>query len=226
LRKERSIAPPALGPGCTLQLPGVCDDILAAVPFSLSSLAVEDLPGFDPTSGCPASQRDLAYAGGWALQYGARRVVGVKPPKLFESSDRSLGEKIFVQDRDRDEIVQTVTCHELMYAFTAHLKLPIWLNEGLATLAMEYFLERRIVRGETLKSPGHLPAAQIGKPATRLRVDDPQALVAQYALGYWLTRYVDETQPELLKGVLKTRLEHTALEERLASAYGKERDSF
>lgn len=166
------------------------------------------------------------YVGGWALQYGARRVVGVKPPELIETSDRGLGEKIFIQNRDRDEIVQTVTCHELVHAFTFHLKLPNWLHEGLATLAMEYFLERRIVRGETLQIPGLIPAAQIGKPAGRLRVDDPQALIAQYALGYWVTRYIDETQPELLKGVLRTRLEHTTLEERVASAYGKDLDSF
>jgi hypothetical protein len=79
---------------------------------------------------------------------------------VIEASDRSLGEQIFLQDRDLSEIVQTVTCHELVHAFTFHLKLPTWLHEGLATLAMEHYLDRRIVREETLEDLASLSAGK------------------------------------------------------------------
>jgi hypothetical protein len=166
------------------------------------------------------------YAGGWALQYGSRRVVGVKPPHLIEASNRSLGEQIFTQDRDLNEIVQSVTCHELAHAFTFHLKLPTWLHEGLATLSMEHYLDRRIVREETLEGLSLLSPVQKRGAPTRLRVDDPQMLIAQYTRGYWLTRYIDETKPELLKELLAERISPEELEEKVASAFGKDRESF
>jgi hypothetical protein len=172
------------------------------------------------------ASRIWPYAGGWALQYGSRRVVGVKPPHVIKSSDRSLGEQIFLQDRDLSEIVQTVTCHELVHAFTFHLKLPTWLHEGLATLAMEHYLDRRIVRQETLENLVSLSAGEKEGAAGRLRVDDPQALISQYARGYWLTRYIDETKPELLKELLAERISSKELEEKVASAFGKDRERF
>jgi hypothetical protein len=172
------------------------------------------------------ARRIWPYAGGWALQYGSRRVVGVKPPHVIEMSDRSLGEQIFLQDRDLNEIVGTVTCHELVHAFTFHLKLPTWLHEGLATLAMEHYLDRQIVRQETLENLVSLSAGEKEGAAGRLRVDDPQMLISQYARGYWLTRYIDETKPELLKELLAERISPKELEEKVASAFGKDRESF
>jgi hypothetical protein len=166
------------------------------------------------------------YAGGWALQYGSRRVVGVKPPHLIEASDRSLGEQIFVQDRDLSEIVGSVTCHELVHAFTFHLKLPAWLHEGLATLAMEYYLDRRIVREETLENLAHLGLKHKGLRTVRLCVDDTQLMLAQYARGYWLTRHIDEAQPEVMRDLLVARMGHEELNDRVAKAFGKERKSF
>jgi hypothetical protein len=171
------------------------------------------------------ASRIWPYAGGWALQYGSRRVVGVKPPHMIEMSDRSPGEQIFLQDRDLSEIVQTVTCHELVHAFTFHLKLPTWLHEGLATLAMEHYLGRRIVREETLEGLARLSPALKGDRTGKLRVDDPQILIAQYARGYWLTRYMDETRSELLKELLSERISPKQLEEKVASAFGEDRES-
>ena len=145
------------------------------------------------------------HAGGWAIQYGRRRVVGVKPPQLMQIANRSLGEQIFLQDRDISEKAQTVTCHELVHAFTFHLKLPTWLHEGLATLAMEHYLDRRIVREDTLeKLTGNLQASH-PSGSVKLGVDKPQALILQYVRGYWLTRYIEETKPELLKALLSKR---------------------
>jgi len=166
------------------------------------------------------------YAGGWSLSYGDRRVVGVKPYRLFQLGNRSIGEQIFLQNRDASDKVQTVTCHELVHAFTFHLRLPTWLNEGLATLAMEHYLERRIVRSDMLKSLTEQALENIIKGKDRSRVDQPQTLVAQYALGFWLTRYIEEARPELLRELFAERCKPRDLEVKVASAFGKERARF
>lgn len=166
------------------------------------------------------------YAGGWALQYGRRRVVGVKPPRLIQMANRSLGEQIFIQERGLSEKVQTVTCHKLLHAFTFHLKLPTWLHEGLATLAMEHYLDRRIVREETLENLPNLSLSHIGRGTVKLRVGRQDALISQYVRGYWLTRYIEDTRPALLKDLLSERHGQQELEEKVASAFGKDQESF
>lgn len=166
------------------------------------------------------------YVGGWSLQYGQRRVVGVKPHRLIQTAERGLGNQLFVPDRTIDEIVQSVTCHELVHAFTFHLRLPLWLHEGLATLSMEYFLDKRIVRNETLENlllnplPYHKTATQ------KLQTGDPQILLLQYAQGYWVTRYIEETRPGLLRECLSGSYVGEALEEKLVALYGKDRERF
>jgi len=167
-----------------------------------------------------------SYTGGWSLAYGRRKVVGIKPPRLIQKGDRSLGEHIFLPDRDLQEIVQTITCHELVHGFTSHLKLPTWLHEGLATLAMEHYLNRRIVRDDSLERLVGRGFHDHRKETNPQRVDRQQALIAQYAWGYWLTRYLDETQPQLLRDLLARRMRHKNLEAEIASALGKEPESF
>jgi hypothetical protein len=60
----------------------------------------------------------------------------------------------------------------------------------------------------------------------KLRVGDQDALVYQYVRAYWLTRYLEETRPGLLKGLLSRRYSHDELESQVATAYGKEREEF
>lgn len=165
------------------------------------------------------------YAGGWSLQLGRRRVVGVKPPRLIQAGNRSLGEQLFNPERDFNEKVQTVTCHELTHAFTFHLKLPTWLQEGLATLAMDYYLNRCNVRSETLERLDDFPAR--GQPGNqRLKVTRPQVMIDLYARGYWLTRYIDETRPDMMKEILSRRHTHKELVKKIATAYRKNVSSF
>ncbi len=166
------------------------------------------------------------YAGGWSLQYGRRKVVGVKPLYLIQQGNRNLGEQIFLQNRNLQETVQTVTCHELVHAFTFHLGLPTWLHEGLATLAMEHYLDRHIVRDDTLERLTSQGFAHPHSGTERLQVDRQQALIAQYVRGYWLARYLEETKPELLRDLLSKPVSHTAMKGKIASAFGKDPESF
>jgi hypothetical protein len=109
---------------------------------------------------CFRARRTWPYSAAWTQRYGRRVAIGVKPPRLLEQSDRSIGVRMFVEEKDMKVNVQHVTCHELVHACSAHLKLPMWLNEGIATVTVDRFLERATIREETLAfMRGFLPKA-------------------------------------------------------------------
>jgi hypothetical protein len=166
------------------------------------------------------------YAGGFAQRYGRRRAIGVKPPRLLQLSDRSIGDLIFVRGIDVRQEVQRVTCHELTHAFAGHLRLPMWLNEGLAMVTVDRYAGQPTVKSETLEAITR--SAQSPSPGRyrKLQAGDRDALVYHAARGYWLTRYVEDTQPELLRDLLSQRYRHRELEEKVAAAYGMGYDEF
>ncbi|MBU1877883.1 MAG: hypothetical protein KJ734_02930, partial [Chloroflexi bacterium] len=164
-------------------------------------------------------------AGGWSQQFGRRRAVGVKPPRLLEQADRSIGERIFVRERDLNEKVQHVTCHELTHAFAAHLRLPMWLNEGLAMVTVDRFAGEPTVQHATLETLRRASPQGPGR-YRQVRADDGDALVYHVVRGYWLTRYVLDTRPGLILELLEQRQRHRELEDRLAAAYEMGYDEF
>jgi hypothetical protein len=160
------------------------------------------------------------FAGGWTQRYGTRLAVGVKPPRLMSSADKSIGERIFVHEDDVTEKVRHVTCHELTHAFVAHLRLPSWLNEGLAMVTVDRFFGKATVHRDTLALLGR--PARPGRPreAARLNVADKGAIVHHYVRGYWIARYLAETNMELLRELLSARTTHRQLESRIAAGLG------
>jgi hypothetical protein len=172
------------------------------------------------------AKKTWSLAGGWEQRYGQRRAVGVKPPRLLQLADRRIGERIFVKEENIGEKVQSITCHELTHAFTSHLRLPTWLKEGLAMVMVDRFFEKPTVQHETLavlerSSDKHSPGGH-----QKLRVGDEVALVYLYTRGYWLTRYIEESRPGLLKDLLSRRCQHDELESRIATAYEKRLEEF
>ena len=168
------------------------------------------------------ARRLWRIAGGWAQQLGRRRMVGVKPPRLIQASASDLGARIFVQEADMTRKVEQITCHELTHAATAHLKLPSWLNEGLAMLTVDRFAGQPTVKAETSAALTHAPDT----PRSRRYPQDPDALVYLYVRGYWLTRYFEETRPGTLKDLLTRHHPTTELESRIAAAYETEQAAF
>jgi hypothetical protein len=171
------------------------------------------------------ARRVWPLAGGWQQNYGRRQAVGVKPPHLLQLAERRIGEQFFVDEPVRAK-VQSVTCHELTHAFTAHLALPTWLHEGLALVATDRFWEKPTVRRDTLARLGRAAASVPSRGRQRLRVSDEDALITLYVRAYWLTRYLEETQPRLLPTLLSQRNAHDELEEKIAAAYGKRGEAF
>lgn len=163
-------------------------------------------------------------AGGWTVKFGRRSVVGVKPARLLLAGDRRIGDRFFTREIDTGDMVQAITCHELVHAFMQHLRLPIWLNEGLATLAMEVFLNRSLVRIETLENL-RISLPETGN-AKQLRVDREEEVIREFSRGYWRVRYIDCTRPNLLKSLLSERILPEQLKKLLASEYGMAQDNF
>jgi hypothetical protein len=166
------------------------------------------------------------YVGGWEQRYGRRRAVGVKPPRLMEEADQSIGIRIFVPEEDTDERVARTTCHELAHAFVAHLQLPNWLKEGHAMVTVDQFAGKPTVVAETLEALERTSAQARAGSSRRISVQDPDAAVYLYTRGYWITRFLDETQPELLRDLLRERMPHETLETKIAASLGMSLEEF
>jgi hypothetical protein len=164
-------------------------------------------------------------AGGWAQRYGSRQTIGLKPPRLLAAVDAGLRGRIFVE-RPVDEWVAHNACHELVHAATDPLQLPSWLHEGLAMVTVDRLAGRPTVQAKTLELlAGRQPAARPQEGYGQAGVDE-EGLIYLAVRGYWITRYLAETRPELLRALLGGRQPHEALEARLAAELGMDRDEF
>ncbi len=164
-------------------------------------------------------RRMWSYAGGWAQCFSHRRAVGVKPPDLLQRADSSIGARVFAHVDDPRVRVGHITCHELTHAFTAHLRLPAWLNEGLAMVTVDRYAGADTVKPETLGALRSDGRATRPKGYGRLGVRDPEDLIYHTTRGYWVTRFLAETNPDLLPDLLKHRQER-ALECTIEEALG------
>jgi hypothetical protein len=172
------------------------------------------------------AQQTWALAGGWEQRYGQRRAVGIKPARILQLSDKRLGDRIFVKEANIDEKLQSITCHELTHAFTSHLRLPAWLKEGLAMVVVDRFFDKPTVQYETLAVLEHSSDQHNPDGYQKLRLEDERAVVYLYARSYWLTRYIEETRPGLLRDLLSHGCPHNELENRIARAYEKSLEEF
>lgn len=161
------------------------------------------------------------FAGGCMQRFGSRRVVvGVKPPRLIEAADKSIGSLINVREDDLSEKVRQVTCHELTHAFMAHLRLPSWLNEGLAMVTVDRFAGKTTVREDTLEALGQDTAPKRPPEATRFNPADTPAIVRHYVRGYWIARLLTEADPQSMRELLQARRSRRELERRIATMLG------
>jgi hypothetical protein len=133
---------------------------------------------------------------------------------------------MFVQEKDMKVNVQHVTCHELVHACSAHLRLPMWLNEGIAMVTADRFLGRPTVRGEGLEYVrGFLSK---GAPPTYRELSrmDGQAIAYHGLRGYWLVRYLEEERSAFLRQMLARCQDTRAIEREMVTELGMEPESF
>ena len=170
-------------------------------------------------------QQMWAMAGGWALRYGQRRVIGIKPPRLLQEVDPGLRDRVFLR-REPQAWAQHNTCHELVHDCSDHLKLPTWLHEGLAMVTVDRFAGRPTVRSSTLETIVDTSHGAGPRHGDANLLSDPDHLVCLAVRGYWMTRYLAETHPGLLQEQLAHRQPHQALEATLAAELGIDPGAF
>jgi hypothetical protein len=153
----------------------------------------------------PRAQRAFTLAGGWMLPCRGCLAVGVKPPELLVRSTSRLGERLFVAVSDPLEKVQHLTCHEFTHACTAHLRLPPWLNEGLAMRTVDHMVGYPTIL-ETTRAMVQFDQSVLSSRAyRRIKPNDYDSLICLYATGYWVTRQLEESHPTTLGELLKRK---------------------
>jgi hypothetical protein len=153
----------------------------------------------------PRAQRAFTLAGGWMLPWPGCLAVGVKPPELVVRSTSRLGERLFVAVSDPLEKVQHLTCHELTHACTAHLRLPPWLNEGLAMRTVDHMVGYPTIL-ETTRAMVQFDQSVLSSRAyRRIKPNDYDSLIRLYATGYWVTCQLEESHPTTLGELLKRK---------------------
>ena len=175
---------------------------------------------------CFRARRTWPYSAAWTQRYGRRVAIGVKPPRLLAQSDKSIGVRMFEEEKDMRVNVQHVTCHELVHACSAHLRLPAWLNEGIATLTAERFLGRPTIRQDTLAFMKDYRPKAAPPTYRQLSRMGGEAIAYHGMRGYWLVRYLEEMRPGFLRRMLARRREAGAIEREMIAELGMAPESF
>ncbi len=149
----------------------------------------------------PQVNRIWQYAGAWTQRFGKRIVIGIKPPYMIKKSDRSIGARLFVEEPDINNKIQNFTCHELVHACSAHLRLPVWLNEGIAMLTVDRFVGKNTVRKDTLELVTRYSTQSPPPDQRKLFRLDNEKIAYHTIRGYWIVKYIEELHPGLLKNL-------------------------
>jgi hypothetical protein len=166
------------------------------------------------------------YAGGWAQKYGRRQIVGIKTPRLIAETPEGIGADIFIQEENLEDKLLSIVSHELTHAASSHLKLPTWLHEGLAMFTSDKCLNKETVRRDTLLLLNYTIQDSSSSEKLNLKSQSREEIVLIYIRGYWLTRYLAESSPDLLKKVLKSELSADRLEAKIAEENNFDTDDF
>jgi len=153
---------------------------------------------------------------GWTQRYGRRTAIGIKPPRLLDVSDKSVGVHMFVEEKDPIAKIRHLACHELTHAASAHLRLPAWLNEGLATVTMDRFLGKVTIRPESLNL---LERVQSKAPPPSYRTFHRfrgETLAYHAVRGYWIVRLLEESHLGFVRSLLTSRQSAAWIERQVA----------
>ncbi len=172
------------------------------------------------------ARRTWPFSAGWTQHYGRRVAIGIKPPRLLEISDKSVGIHMYVEEKDPIAKIRHLTCHELIHAASAHLRLPAWLNEGLAAVSVDRFMGKPTIHDNSLRlvqrtQPKGPP------PAYRDMAHMQGETLAYHATrGYWIVRLLEATQAGLLRELLSKRRSPKEIELRVAELVHVSPDGF
>ncbi len=122
--------------------------------------------------------------------------------------------------------IRRVICHELMHACSTHLRLPAWLNEGLATVTVDRYAGQRTILIETLELIcNHQPKATppTYRALARMNGED---FVYHTVRGYWVVGFVEEKCPGFLKHKFLQDWRADSIEQEIAIELGMKPENF
>ena len=158
--------------------------------------------------------------------------IGIKPSRLLEPDERALelrrriGMRIHVEQDDPKIKVQQVACHELVHACSAHLKLPGWLNEGIATLTADRLLGSPTIRQDTLGFMRDYQPKTAPPGYRALSRMDGKAIAYHGVRGYWLGRYLEAAYPGLIRLLISLHSSGEEIEQAIIRKQAIDPESF
>jgi len=170
-------------------------------------------------------RRVWQWAAGLCYSSEKKIIIGVKPLWLLEKSDKSLGEKIYVKIPELQNYLEHIICHEMAHAFCSFLKLPSWINEGMAMMTAEQYYGVATVKKETLQSLDPSAKESYFKKYPDLS-GVKKKYFYRYVLGYWFVKYLLEKHPEFLREMLEKKEKQKTIKEKIASELDISLDDF
>jgi hypothetical protein len=194
-----------------------------ATPWYLKPSLIVSMPFW-----LPPLRRVWPMAGALTLKMrvGKRVTIGIKPPRLIQSADTKVGTILYVHEADVQVKLRHMLCHELTHACSAYLRLPPWLNEGIAMHSVDHYLGKHTISAETLALLRAGPPRCAPPGFRRLTRLDAGGMALHVARGYWLVDLLETTRPGFLKGLFTSRKRVAELETRMADLLGLRRDHF
>jgi hypothetical protein len=174
----------------------------------------------------PRVTRAWRYSAAWTQNYGRRIAIGVKPARIIEKTDRSVGLRIYAEEKNPDNNIRQVSCHEIVHACSAHLRLPMWLNEGIAVITADRFMEKPTIREDTLKYMKDYTPKKAPPTYQELSRMDDKAIAYNLTRSYWLAHYLEKEHPGLIRSLLEKRMEPDIITSRIAGGLGIEPKDF
>lgn len=194
-----------------------------AAPWYLRPFVVTSLPFW-----APSLRRIWPRAGAITLRmrFGRLVTIGVKPPRLLQTSDTTVGKTLYVQEKDMQVKLRHLVCHELTHACSSSLRLPMWLNEGIAMFSVDHYLGRRTISEGTLTLLRADPPRSAPPGYRQMTRMDARAMTLHTARGYWLVGLLETTRPGFLKEMFSDAGKLHLIESHIAALLGLNRERF
>jgi hypothetical protein len=172
------------------------------------------------------TRRVCKLYGGLTQPHRGRPAIGIKPIKSISKTDANIGNLIYIKAPTTKNKLEHILCHEMTHAFSSHLDLPFWLNEGIAMVSVDMYFGKQTVREDTLKYLKNSVLRQYHVEYSDLPEMKKESIAYYYTRGYWITRFLMEQYPGLLKQMLKKKQSTQSLEKEIASVLGLSRHAF
>lgn len=161
---------------------------------------------------------------GWTLM--GQPIIGIKAPALLDLQDKEIGKRIYLQESDLNKRVQEYLCHELVHVCANHLKLPLWLNEGIAMYTVDKLSGKQTVQMDTLKLLNNKPQKYRFLNYRTLANASTDEIVYNYVRGYWMTWYLEKNYPGFMSQLLQRRYDERELVKHISDRLSIRPDEF